>query len=102
MTSKAARHIELRDNSVREWVQDKTLAVKHVAGKVNPADIFTKEMRDGAHFRRLRDSFMSHLSSFLSDSILVVHHVSQQSPNTVAPAAARVHVCGTSTGYFAA
>ena len=102
MTSKAARHIELRDNSVREWVQDKTLNVKHVAGKINPADIFTKEMRDGAHFRRLRDSFMSRLSSFLSDSILAVHHASQQSPHTVTPAAARVHACGTSSGYFAA
>jgi hypothetical protein len=55
MTSKAARHIELRNNSVCEWVQDKTLNVKHVAGKVNPADIFTKEMRNGAHFRRLWD-----------------------------------------------
>ena len=102
MTSKAARHIELRDNSVREWVQDKTLAVKHVAGKVNPADIFTKEMRDGAHFRRLRDSFMSRLSTFLSDSILVVHHSLQQTPNKVAPAAARVQVCGGSSGYFSA
>jgi hypothetical protein len=51
MTSKAARHIELRKNSVREWVQDKTISVKHVAGKTNPADIFNKEMRDGIHFR---------------------------------------------------
>ena len=101
MTSKAARHIELRDNSVREWVQDKTLQIKHVAGKINPADIFTKEMRDGAHFRRLRDSFMSRLSTFLSDSILAVHHsTTPPGPNTVAPAAARVHVSDGSSGYF--
>jgi hypothetical protein len=51
MTSKAARHIELRKNAVREWVQDKTLKVQHVSGKIHPADIFTKEMRDGMHFR---------------------------------------------------
>jgi hypothetical protein len=44
MTSKAARHIELHENSVCEWVQDKTLKVIHVTGKTNPADIFTKEM----------------------------------------------------------
>ena len=50
MTSKAARHIELCENSVCEWVQDKSLAVRHVSGKLNPADIFTKEMRNGAHF----------------------------------------------------
>jgi len=54
MTSKAARHIELCENSIREWIQSKLLTVKQVAGKINPADIFTKEMRDGTHFRRLR------------------------------------------------
>jgi len=41
MTSKAAHHIELQENSVREWIP-----VKHVSGKLNPSDIFTKEMRD--------------------------------------------------------
>ncbi len=51
MTSKAARHIKLQENSVCEWVQDKSIKVVHVAGKTNPADIFTKEMRDGTHFR---------------------------------------------------
>jgi hypothetical protein len=50
MTSKAACHIKLRENSVREWVQDGTLKFLHVASKTNPADIFTKEMQDGTHF----------------------------------------------------
>ena len=50
MTSKVACHIELRENSDRKWVQDRTLKVLHVASKTNPADIFTKEMRDGTHF----------------------------------------------------
>jgi hypothetical protein len=100
MTSKAACQFELRENSVRKWLQDKTLHIKHVSGKVNPADIFTKEMHDGAHFRRLRDSFMSHLSHFLTDSILAVHHASQRSPNTVAPTAAQVCASGESLGYL--
>jgi len=65
MTMKATRHMEQRETSVREWVQDKTLKVYHVKGTCNPSDIFTKEMKDGAHFRRLRDSFMSRSSSFL-------------------------------------
>ena len=64
MTLKAVRHIELRENSVREWVQDKSISVSHVAGKDNVSDIFTKEMRDVAHFCRLRDSFMSRLADF--------------------------------------
>ena len=59
MTSNAACHIELRENSVHEWIQSKLLMVKHVSGKLNPSDIFTKEMRDGMHFQRLQDSFLS-------------------------------------------
>ncbi len=90
MTSKSARHIELRENSVCEWVQDNTLNVKHVFRKLNPADIFTKEMQNGAHFRQLWDSFMSRLSEFLNNSIIVVHHASQRSPNMVAPMATQV------------
>ena len=100
MTSKAARHIELRENSVREFVQDKIVKVVHVAGKTNPADIFTKEMRDGAHFRRLRDSFMSRLSDFLSGSMLAVHHARQQSPSSDTPAAARVFVSSAESPYL--
>ncbi len=51
--------------------------ILHVSGRVNPADIFTKEMRDGAHFQQLRDSFMCRLSAFIQQSILVIHHQSQ-------------------------
>jgi len=73
MTTKQIRHMEMRENAVREWVQDASLKVLHVPGRINPADIFTKEMRDGAHFRRLRDSFMCPLSEFLQQSLLDVH-----------------------------
>jgi hypothetical protein len=100
MTCKAACHIELRENSVQEWIQDKTLHVEHVSRKINPADIFTKEMRDGAHFCHLQDSFMSRLSHFLTNSILAIHHASQHSPNTVTPAAARVCASSKSSGYL--
>ena len=50
MTTKQIRHMEMRENSVREWVNDQLLRALHVKGKINPADTFTKEMRDGAHF----------------------------------------------------
>ena len=66
MTSKGVRWMSLKDNSVREYVEEKTLDIVHVAGKCNPADIFTKEMKDGAQFRRIRDSFMSRLSDFMA------------------------------------
>jgi hypothetical protein len=87
MTSKSAHRIELCKNSVCKWVQDNTLNVKHASRKLNSADIFTKEMHDGAHFRRLQDSIISCLSEFLNDSILAIHYASQGSPNVVAPAA---------------
>jgi hypothetical protein len=76
MTSKSARHIELCKNSVCEWAQDNTLNVKHVSGKLNPANIVTKKMHDGAHFRKLQDSFMSRLSEFFNNLILAIHHAS--------------------------
>jgi hypothetical protein len=63
--TKASCHIENRENATREWVEDGTIAVSHVSGKCNPSDIFTKEMRDGANFRRLRDWFMYRGSDFL-------------------------------------
>ena len=65
MTTKGNRHIENKENSTREWVADGTISVSHVSGKCNVSDIFTKEMRDGANFRRLRDSFMCRSSDYL-------------------------------------
>jgi hypothetical protein len=50
MTTKQICHMEMRENAVREWVQDAFLKVLHVLSQINPADIFTKEMREGAHF----------------------------------------------------
>ncbi len=101
MTSKAARHIELRENLVREWVLDNTLSVKHAPGKVNPANIFTKEIRNGTHFCRLWDS-MSCLSNSLQGSLLVLHHARQTGLNQVAPAAAQVALLIGPSSYFTA
>ena len=100
MTSKAAHHIELWENSVREWVKDNTISVKHVAGKLNPADIFTKEMRDGVHFHWLRDSFMTWLADFFNTSLLTIHHARQRSQNTVAPSAAQVSLSAGCSSFF--
>jgi hypothetical protein len=102
MTSfKAACHVELRENSVRKWVQSKLLTVKHVSGKLNPSDIFTKEMRDAMHFRRLRDSFMSRLSDFVNASLLAVHLGCQSALSSIPAAALAVLVAGP-LSYFSA
>jgi hypothetical protein len=101
MTSKAARHIELRENSVCEWIQSKLLMVEHVSGKLNPSDIFTKDMRDGTHFQRLRDSFMSCLSEFVNASLLAVHHGCQLAASSI-PAAADAILAESPLSYFSA
>ncbi len=100
LKAKAACHIKLRENTIREWVQDKILNVVHVAGKVNPADIFTKEMEDGACFRRLRDSFMIRLSDFVNDSLLDLHHAHKHSPR-VTLAGNLVSLASGCTSYMA-
>jgi hypothetical protein len=78
LTTKGNHHIEHREKATREWVADGTIAVEYVSGKCNPSDIFTKEMRDGANFRCLRDSFMSRASTFLHGIYNSLHLLSSQ------------------------
>jgi hypothetical protein len=87
LTTKGNRHIEHRENATREWVADGSIAVSHVSSKCNPSDIFTKEMRDGANFRRLRDSFMSRASEFLKGIFTSLHFQSRTLPEHVAQTA---------------
>ena len=51
--------MQIRENAIRESVQNKTVTIKHVDGKTNLADIFTKEDKDIAHFLKIRDTLMS-------------------------------------------
>jgi len=54
-TMKGLRHIQMKENRVRENMQNHFVKICHVDGKTNLADIFTKEMRDTAHFVELKD-----------------------------------------------
>ena len=58
------RHINLKDCAVCDSIQAKEVDLYHIPGDINPSDIFTKEIRDGAHFRTLRDSFMMSAEKF--------------------------------------
>ena len=94
--------MEMQENAVREWVQDSCLQILHVPGRINPADIFMKEMRDGVHFWCLRDSFMCPLADFLLQSLFNIHLSRQQAEphlRQVLPSAASL--CAfTSKGSF--
>ena len=59
-------------------------------------------MRDGTHFRRLRDSFMSRLSDFLQTSLLEIHHSRQLLSKSLVPAAAQVVLSTGESSYFTA
>ena len=53
--TKRLRHLNMREIAVRDAIRDQEIAVHHIPGKVNPANSLTKEHRDVAHFRELRD-----------------------------------------------
>ena len=54
-TTRNIRHIQIRENATREAVKNKQVAIHHIGGKDNPADIFTKEQKDTSLFLKLRN-----------------------------------------------
>jgi hypothetical protein len=54
-TTKGLRHVQIRENAVRESVQSDFITVQHIEGKINLSDLFTKEDKDTEHFITLRD-----------------------------------------------
>jgi len=57
-TTKGLRHIQMRENLVRENITNQFVSIIHIDGKLNLADLFTKEMKDTSHFVELRDLMM--------------------------------------------
>ena len=60
--TKRLRHLNMREIAVRDAIRDQEIAVHHIPGKVNPANLLTKEHRDVAHFRELRDILVPSIS----------------------------------------
>ena len=58
LTTKGLRHLQMRENAVREQILMKNVTVEHIAGAVNLADMFTKEDKDVAHFILVRNTLM--------------------------------------------
>ena len=74
-TTKGLRHIQIRENAIRESVLNQFIDVRHCEGKRNLSDMFTKEDRDAAHFIEIRDYIMcdsipTEISDFHSPSTL--------------------------------
>ena len=50
MSTKGLRHIQIRENAVRERVQGGYIEVRHIRGDINISDLFTKEDKDTKHY----------------------------------------------------
>ena len=57
-STKGMCHINLKDCAVCDSIQAKEVDLCHIPRDINPSSIFTKETRNGAHFRILCNSFM--------------------------------------------
>ena len=64
VTNKGTKHINLQENYVREAHHLGIARIKHIPGIINASNLFTKELKDGAHFRRCRDSMMVSRANF--------------------------------------
>ena len=64
-TTKGIKHLNLHENQVRETHQSGECHISHISGQINPSDIFTKEINDAAHFRRLCNCILVSKAVFL-------------------------------------
>ena len=58
-TTKGLRHLQMRENAVREKQQDGFCVIKHIKGSTNLSDMFTKEDKNTAHYIDIRDAVQS-------------------------------------------
>ena len=63
MTTRGLRHIQMRENAVREQVQLGLITVEHIGGKHNLADSFTKEEKNNDHFITCRNLLVTKIPS---------------------------------------
>jgi hypothetical protein len=64
VTTKGIKHLNLRENKVREAQAGKQVLVTHIPGKLNSSDLLTKELNDAALYRQLRDTIMASKANF--------------------------------------
>ncbi len=66
-STKGMRHVNIRENAVREARMMNEVSIHHIPGAANPADLFTKEFKSDATFRALRNLTLFYPSSFKND-----------------------------------
>ena len=53
LTTKGLRHVQIRENAIREAIQRGIIKVRHIAGDINISDLFTKEDKDVSHYQTI-------------------------------------------------
>ena len=62
--TKKLHHVNLREVADRDSIQANEIILGHIPGKINPSDLFTKEMKDWPHFCLLGSALMSRRDLF--------------------------------------
>lgn len=73
MSTKGLSYIQIREHAVREHVQNSFIKVKHIAGKCNVSDLFTKEDKEPAHFIAIRDTHQA-------TPLIKIHNIQDKEP----------------------
>ena len=68
LSTKGLRHIQIRENAVREIVQAGKIKVKHIAGVLNLSDLFTKEDKDTGHYQLIVSHTLEPIPSIINNS----------------------------------
>jgi hypothetical protein len=66
-STKGMRHVNIRENAVREARLLNEVSIQHIPVSCNPADLFTKEFKSDSTFRTLRNLTLFYPSSFTKD-----------------------------------
>eukprot|EP00957_Ditylum_brightwellii_P005546 425198-Ditylum_brightwellii.AAC.1 len=53
------RHVNIREVAVRDAIRNAEIRVGHIPGRINIADIFTKEIKDDKHYLHIVDALLS-------------------------------------------
>mgnify|MGYP007095113615 CR=1 FL=1 len=77
-TTKGIKHLNLRENRVREAHATAQVMVKHIPGALNSSDLLTKELKDAALYRKLRDTIMVSKANFLRHHHTVPAHMAAE------------------------
>ena len=59
LTTKGLRHVQIRENAIRESIEAGFVSIHHIEGASNLADFFTKEDKCVEHFCKIQDTILT-------------------------------------------